>query len=55
MKERAPWEVQLITLYKNTGEAFGRLPYGNFWYSAEDGILTLAGGSTRHYVSLSDI
>lgn len=55
MKDRAPWEDHLIALYESTGEAFGRLPYGDFWYCVEDGILILAGGSTRKYVILSDL
>lgn len=55
MKNRAPWELQLIALYRETRENSGRLPYGNFRYYVEDGILILMGGNSTRWLSVSDV
>ena len=55
MENRAPWEIQLIDMYRATHETHGRLPYGNFWYTVEGKFLYMRGGSTERWVALADI
>lgn len=45
----------MIDLWKKTGEKYGRLPFGNFWYAAEKDFLYLAAGNTRHYIHYGSI
>lgn len=55
MENRAPWEIQLINLYRTTREDHGRLPYGNFWYTVEGDLLYMRGGSSERWALLADI
>lgn len=55
MENRAPWEIQLIDMYRATHETHGRLPFGNFWYTVEGKFLYMRGGSSVRWVALADI
>lgn len=55
MEDRAPWEIQLIDMYRTTREKHGRLLYGSFWYTVEGEFLYMRGGSSVRWVALADI
>jgi len=55
MENRAPWELQLIELYRTTGEEDGRLSYGDFSYHVEGEFIYMRGGSSVRWVRISDI
>lgn len=51
----APWELELIALYRATGADHARIEGTGYMYRVEDGILRLVAGNTMHYVSLDNI
>lgn len=52
----APWELDLIALYKATKADHARIEGTGYMYSVwENGILCLAAGNTTHFVSLDNI
>lgn len=55
MENRAPWELELINLYRTTREEYGSLSYGNFWYAVEGDWLYMRGGSSVRWVSLKEV
>ena len=55
MNEYAPWELELIALYKATKADFGRIEGTGYRYGLENGILWLWAGNTVRFVALENI
>lgn len=51
----APWELNLIALYKATKADHARIEGTGYMYAVEDGILRLIAGNTTHFVNLDII
>lgn len=55
MNEYAPWELDLIALYKATKADHARIEGTGYMYGVENGILWLTAGNTTHFVNLNNI